>query len=410
MPDISRSRLEDAVARGIITPAQLEQILALPTHDAAAATQPPSTPGAEARGLNAVTVAYHLGALMVLFAGAYFLLDRWVALRPGGVLLVSLLYAVAFTTAAVLFRRRGFRLAEGVSATLVVVMVPVIAWALANLAGVWAPYDVRIPIRPPGGAAWDSGRWLIPQLSTIAAALIAVRLVRYPLVVAPAAFAAWSITIPLTELAFGLTLGGFMVARVSLLVGTLLIAAGYVVDRRSATGSWAFWIYLFGAIATFIGMVQTASDFPAVRHLSPLVSLAAVALSLRIGQRLFLVAGVLGLVLYLGHLAFDVFAGTVLFPVALAALGLGIIVATVWMQRSYPRLAARVGASAGAAHRVPGGLLTLLAPAALALLLLVISVPRERARADEQLRQRERLREQMEQIERERPPVTEPRL
>ncbi len=395
------SRLTDAVARGIITAAQREEILALPD------TAPP---GAEARGLNAVTVAYHLGALMVLFAGAYFLMDRWLALRPGGVLLVSLAYAVAFAAAALLFRRRGFRLAEGVAATLVVVMVPVISWALASLAGVWAPYDVFIPIRPPGAAAWDSGRWLIPQIATVVAALIAARLVRYPLVLAPAAFAAWSITIPLTELAFGLTLGGFIVARVSLLVGTIMIAVGYMVDRRTRTRGWGFWIYLFGAIATFIGMVQTASDYLLVRHLSPLVSLAAVAFSLRIGQKLFLVAGVLGLIVYLGHLAFDVFSGTVLFPVALAALGLGIIVATVWMQRAYPVLAARMGAGAGAARRVPGDLVTMLVPAALALLLLAISVPRERARAEEQLLQRERVRKQMEQIELERAPVREPGL
>lgn len=397
---VSLDRLEEAVTHGIITREQLDAILADELEPER------SGPPAEARGLSGVSVAYHLGALLVVFAAAWFLIDRWAALRPGGVLAVALGYAGAFAAAAVIFRRRGFALAEGVSATLVVLMVPVIAWALANLLGVWAPYDVRIPLRPPGGAPWDSGRWLIPQLATIAAALAVARVVRYPLVIAPAAFAAWSLTIPLTELLFGLELGGFIVARVSLVIGTLLIAAGYAVDHRTRERGWAFWIYLFGATATLVGMIHTASVYPLVRHLSPIVALAAIAFGLRVGQRLFLVFGVAGLVLYLIHLAFDVFAGTALFPVALAGLGLAIIVATVWLQRSYPALVTRVGGDAG--RRVPGDLLTVLVPAVAALLLLLITIPAERGRAESQRLERERIREDMERIDRERRAIEAP--
>jgi hypothetical protein len=396
MRHIPHHQLEQAVVRGIISQAQLEQLLELEHHpaDSDLATQ------REPRGINPISVAYHLGALLVLFAAAWFLLDRWAQLLPAGVTLVAGAYATAFAVAALLFGKRGFRLAEGVAVTLVVLMVPVIAWGAANLAGVWAPYEVRIPIRPPGAAAWDSGRWLIPQLATIVAALVAARLVRYPLVIAPAAFALWSISIPLTELAFGLTLGGFLVARVSLVIGTVMIAIGYAVDQRTTQRGWAFWIYLFAMLALFVGMIQVSTQLVLVRHLSPLVALAAIAFALRMGQRVFLVGGVLGLIVYLGHLAFDVFSGTAFFPVVLAALGLGIIAGTVWLQRASPRVSALAGGPV--TRRVPGHMITMLAPAALALFLLAASIPRERARVQEQLRERERVMEEMERIDRER--------
>jgi hypothetical protein len=395
MRQIPHHLLEEAVARGILTRVQLEQLLELEHERSDSDVAGQREPG----GINPVTVAYHLGALLVLFAAAYFLLDRWAQLRPGGVMLVAGAYAIAFAVAAMLFGRRGFRLAEGVAVTLVVLMVPVLAWAAASIAGVWAPYEVLIPIRPPGAAAWDSGRWLIPQLATIGAALVAARLVRYPLVIAPAAFALWSISIPLTELAFGLSLGGFLVARVSLVIGTLMIAIGYAVDQRTTQRGWAFWIYLFAMLALFVGMIQVSTQSVLVRHLSPLVALAAVAFALRMGQRVFLVGGVLGLIVYLGHLAFDVFSGTVFFPVVLAALGLGIIAGTVWLQRAFPRITAPTAGPVR--RRVPGHMLTMLAPAVLALFFLAVSIPHERARLQEQLRERERIMEDMERIDRE---------
>src|SRR5690349_4453185 len=91
-----------ATARGIITHAQAEQLAELArelerdlatTHSAGTAPAPRT----EARGgFNVITVAYALGALLVLFALGWFLAERWSKLGPGGVLAVAGLYAVAF--------------------------------------------------------------------------------------------------------------------------------------------------------------------------------------------------------------------------------------------------------------------------------------------------------------------------
>src|SRR5256886_13320231 len=47
-------------------------------------------------------------------------------------------------------------------------------------------------------------------------------------------------------------------------------------------------------------------------------------------RKTFMVFGAIGVYSYLGHLAFDVFKNSLLFPAALTALGIAIIAAGVW--------------------------------------------------------------------------------
>jgi O-antigen ligase len=72
------------------------------------------------------------------------------------------------------------------------------------------------------------------------------------------------------------------------------------------------------------------------------VAAALVTASLYLRRRTLLLAGGIAAFGYLGYLAFDVFRRVVALPIALAALGLLVIVATVWMQRRFPKLVDRV--------------------------------------------------------------------
>jgi hypothetical protein len=80
-----------------------------------------------------------------------------------------------------------------------------------------------------------------------------------------------------------------------------------------------------------------------------------------------------------------------LFPLVLAALGVGVIVATVWLQRNSQRLTARFGALASDGRPTfPGGVALLLAP----LLAVAVQLPAaaaldraERAEAQASMRQ-----------------------
>src|SRR6478736_4916306 len=108
-----------ALERGIIDAAQRDQLaalsaelMAMPGHSRE--ERDDAAPVREVqRGFNAITVAYSLGALLVLFALAWFLLERWKVLGPAGVLGVALLYAAAFAVVGTVLRQRGFDVAGG---------------------------------------------------------------------------------------------------------------------------------------------------------------------------------------------------------------------------------------------------------------------------------------------------------
>ena len=63
---------------------------------------------------------------------------------------------------------------------------------------------------------------------------------------------------------------------------------------------------------------------------------------MKLGRVTILVFGVVGVHLYLGHLAYEVFHDSMLFPFALALLGLSLILVTVFTQRWLGRKAQTV--------------------------------------------------------------------
>jgi hypothetical protein len=56
-------------------------------------------------------------------------------------------------------------------------------------------------------------------------------------------------------------------------------------------------------------------------------------IAVKLRRATFLVFGALGVYIYLGHLAYEVFKDSFFFPFVLALLGLSLILATVWIQR-----------------------------------------------------------------------------
>src|SRR5256886_14624875 len=61
-----------------------------------------------------------------------------------------------------------------------------------------------------------------------------------------------------------------------------------------------------------------------------LINLGLMLVAVLLQRKTFMVFGAIGVYSYLGHLAFDVFRKSLLFPAALTALGIAIIAAGVW--------------------------------------------------------------------------------
>lgn len=357
-------RLDSAVSLGIITAAQAAEIRAL-TPVRRAATHLPRAIGAE-------SIGYVLGAITVVVAMGWFLADRWDWLGAGGVLAVAILYAGLFLVVGWRLRAEGATLAANIAVLLSVTMVPIAVVSVNELMGWFA----NAPGTACSSADWMfwrcRGEEIVVELATVAALVAVLRTTRYSLAVLPLAAIGLRFVFHAVAYALGVPLGGVTVGWIWLICTSLSVAVAYDVSRRqSDDDDFAVWLHLVGAFSAAVASVMLINQVEWYRHLLVPAAFMAFAFSLRMRRFVWTLLGLGWFVAYLGWLAADVFRDTPFFPIILAALGVGVIVATVWIQRNSARLVARFGGLATDGRpSFPGGVPLILVPIVAALLQL----------------------------------------
>ena len=292
------------------------------------------------KGLNAVTVAYYFGAMLMISACAWFLGDKWEELGSPGVFGTVLGYMFIAVGLGRFLRARGYVVGGGLLVTVAVCLVPLLTYTVEDMLGLW-------PAERPGEYGEFYPRvhasWIAMELATMAAALVALRFVPFGFLTAPLAYSFWFFSMDVAELVFGQTLSRGQRCWTSVLVGALTVLVGYLLERTHRrpdvprTEDFAFWCYLFGLLAFWCGLTFMESGSELGRLVYALVNVGLIALGVRLRRAVFIVFGVLGVHVYLGHLAYEVFKDSVLFPFALALLGLSVILFTVFAQRHMRR-------------------------------------------------------------------------
>ena len=121
---------------------------------------------------------------------------------------------------------------------------------------------------------------------------------------------------------------------VSIYFDLAMIVLAFLVDVRSdKTKDFPFWLYLFGVLTFWGGLTSMNSDRELNKFIYCCVNLLMIAIGAALSRRVFAVFGGLGVAFYLGHLSHTIFKDSMLFPVALTAIGLAIIGAGVYWQR-----------------------------------------------------------------------------
>jgi len=285
---------------------------------------------------KAAHVLYYLGGMIAIGAMTLFMTLGWERFGGGGLVLVAAVYALAaIALTEWLLARPGLAVPAGITATLAVVMVPLAVYGAQHLLGFWADgrgastyreYHTRID--------W---RWLVMELATLGAAVVALGRYRLPFLVMPVAVTLWYMSMDLAPFLFGGDAQDFFSERgriVSMTFGALMVALAFVVDLRSdRSKDYAFWLYLFGVLTFWGGLSLMRSGSELGKFLYCLVNLAMIAAGAALSRRVFAVFGGLGVAGYLGYLSHTVFRDSMLFPVALTAIGLAVIAAGVWWQR-----------------------------------------------------------------------------
>jgi hypothetical protein len=325
--NIQRSDLEALVVEGVLT-----------TEQPAAIWAALERRGAGRARFDLVHVAYYAGALIVIGAMSYFLNEAWNRFDGGTLALIAAFYAFLFATASwFLISRAQLRIPGGLLLTVAVCMTPMVVYGIERMTGLWPQGD-------PGDYSdyyvWVKGSWIGMEVATVAAGLIALRFLRFPFLTAPIAFSLWFLSMDLAPLLFGQdTFEWDQRLWVSLVVGLLMLVAAYVLDRSGAR-DFAGWIYLFGMLAFWCGLTLMDGDSEVTYAGYALVNIVLILLSVFLLRRVFVVFGAIGLMTYLGHLASTLFADSLLFPVALTVIGLGVMGVGIVLQRNHARIEA----------------------------------------------------------------------
>ena len=185
----------------------------------------------------------------------------------------SLLATAVAIVLALGLQERNRPVAAGVLATLAVVFLIVVVGALE----VW----IGILDDDPSSGGWQPALLLV-ELLTIAAALVALRRFRAPLLVLPIAIAFAVAVIDLGAEEY-----------TAILAGLVLIAAGHAVDRAGLR-PYGMWPHLVGG-ATFGGGVLALVDGDAGWILAGLLSIAYVTGGYAFGRASYAVLGAMGI-------------------------------------------------------------------------------------------------------------------
>lgn len=303
--------LARAVTAGILQPGQDQALLAFLRQ------QPPSR-----ASFQLAHVAFYLGALLIMGAMGWLLTEAWMRIGDGALLAIALLYIAGITLFALSLQRRNQPVAAGVLAAVAVSIVPLAVFAIERLAGWWPLDDAQGDYHQY--YTYVQGGWLAMEAATVLAGLLMLRLIPFPFIVMPIAVALWFMSMDLSEWLHGDLFSWEQRRTVSLWFGLGLLLVFLVIDGRTRR-DYAFWGYLAGLAAFWGGLTLMDSGSEWGKALYCLINLGLMGLAVLLRRPVFMVFGAMGVAAYLGYLSYEVFADSLLFPVILTLIGLGVI-------------------------------------------------------------------------------------
>lgn len=316
--DVTQKKLESAAEKNIISPEQAEALYEF------LAAQSQNTPK-----FTLTHVLYYLGGLIAIGAMTLFMNLGWESFGGAGIVLISAIYAVIGLKLTNIFSVKGLAIPAGICATFVVCLTPLAIYGLQQWLGLW----------PDDTAYRDYHRyikwhWLYMELGTLAIGVILAWKYKYPFLVMPIAVTLWYMTMDITAMISGGDNTWELRKLVSLYTGLLMTGLAFWVDIRSRhTADYAFWIYILGVMAFWGGLSLQHSDSELSKFIYFCINVLMIGVGAVLIRRVFVVFGAIGGFIYLGHLASDVFEDSWLFPIALSAIGLGIVYLGVLWQK-----------------------------------------------------------------------------
>lgn len=316
--NFTKKNLEDAVKANILSVEQSEKLLEF------IKAQPNSGPS-----FDFTHVLYYVGGMIAIGAMTLFMNLGWEAFGGFGIVAISLLYAAIGLKLTNTFKAKGYDIPAGICATFVIALTPLAVYGLQHALGVWPDDSVYREYH-----RYIKWHWLYMELSTLAVGALLVWKYKYPFLMMPIAVTLWYLSMDVTAMISGGDFDWELRKLVSMYSGLLIIFLAFWIDIRARNqADYAFWLYIFGVIAFWIGMSLQYSDSELSKFFYFSINLTMIAVGVLLVRRVFVVFGALGCTGYIGHLAADIFRDSWLFPIALTLLGLLIIYLGILWQK-----------------------------------------------------------------------------
>jgi len=279
---------------------------------------------------EAAHVGYYFGALLVIGAMGWFMTSGWDSFQGWQLFAITALYAGAFVAVAWrLWPKPMFRIPAGLLATMAVCMVPLAVYGLERQFHLWPSGD-------PGSYTrfhpYIDASWVIMEVATVIAAIVALRFFPFPFLTAPAAYALWYMSMDLTALIFQKHWTYQELCRISIAFGLVMLMVSYWLDRRTEL-DYSFWGYLFGLLTFTGGLSLLDSGSQLAKFGYCLIHLAMIVVALVLRRKVFLIFGGLGVFGYLCNEAYGYFRNSVAFPFVLTLIGIALIVVAMQFKK-----------------------------------------------------------------------------
>lgn len=252
-----------------------------------------------------------------------------------GIALLALCYAAIGLALAEMQRNEHQVLLMGVFATIAVSQTPFFTFGMLLDLGLWGdPSNIVYHY-------WMDPRWLWLELATLLTASIALYRYRTPLLILPASVAMWFLSMDMAPL-FLQDLDQEWQKRkwFSVFWGIMTMLIAFYVDfRNRKEEDFAFWLYFSGILSFWIALTSMDSDSELGKAIYAAINIFFLVISVALGRRLFAIFGSAGILVYVSHLAFDLFRGNDLFPIVLCFIGFSVIYLGMLWQRNERRFA-----------------------------------------------------------------------
>ena len=293
----------------------------------------PAGPARAQPRFDLIHLLWYGGALLILGAMTLFATLAFAQMGGVGLTATAIVYAAGFVLAGRHLWHRGLTTPGGLMIAIAVGMAPMAVFGLQEMSDQWGtmgdPGNYRDFYR------WVHGSFVPMELATLAAGALALCFFRFPFIVAIMAFALWFLSMDLAPWVFhGQDLSWDQRRDLSLYFGLALMLLAWGVDLAARQADFAFWLHLVGAVTFWGGLTLQDGGSGWAQAAYCAINVGLVLLAVFLGRRVYAVFGMIGIMVYLGHLVADVFADSLLFPFVLTLIGLAVMGAGLWL---YPR-------------------------------------------------------------------------